>query len=250
MNLTGNRELVYTSIPSVKSFINNLPDGNSEKGKIISRWNKAESFTPKNEGFIIPSQVNYVAKGGYPLPKGSTVKGSYTVAVNHLNTGYLWDSVRVQGGAYGGFSRFARASGRFVYLSYRDPNCFQTLARYDEAADVLSKANLSSEELLQSIIGTVGDLDSPLSADQKGYLSMIQYLARENAADRQEWRTSILNANNEDIREFGAMLQGLRDKGNVVVFGTESAIADANSKLPEHQKLHVEQAFASSAKKS
>jgi hypothetical protein len=50
-----------------------------------------------------------------------------------LLTGYLWDTVRVMGGAYGGFCRFSPLTGTFSYLSYRDPNLLTTLDNYDGA---------------------------------------------------------------------------------------------------------------------
>ena len=43
-----------------------------------------------------------------------------------LGATYLWDRVRVSGGAYGGFCRFDPRSGDFKYLSYRDPNLGKT----------------------------------------------------------------------------------------------------------------------------
>ena len=63
-----------------------------------------------------------MVKGGQIIPPKSPVSGAYSVVSRYLSTGYLWDTVRVVGGAYGGFARFSEASGRFVYLSYRDPN--------------------------------------------------------------------------------------------------------------------------------
>ena len=48
--------------------------------------------------------------------------GATAVAMRHLNTTYLWDKVRVQGGAYGGGSGFDPFSGGFIFSSYRDPN--------------------------------------------------------------------------------------------------------------------------------
>ena len=125
-----------------------------------------------NEAFIIPSQVNYVGMGGPILMPGSEVKGSYAVAARHLSTNHLWDQVRVVGGAYGGFGRFSETTGRFVYLSYRDPNCLETLNVYDSSPDALSETEMSSEDLLQAVIGAVGDLDAPMSADQRGFAGL------------------------------------------------------------------------------
>lgn len=76
-------------------------------------------------------QVNYVVKGGRLYEPGEVAPGHATVVSRFLRTGYLWDTVRVMGGAYGGFSRFSPSSGLFSCLSYRDPNLGKTLENYD-----------------------------------------------------------------------------------------------------------------------
>jgi Zn-dependent M16 (insulinase) family peptidase len=71
------------------------------------------------------------------------------------------------GGAYGGFASFSEVTGRFAYLSYRDPNLASTLNVYDGAADALAEAEVTDEDCLQTIIGTVADLDSPMTAGKQ-----------------------------------------------------------------------------------
>ena len=58
----------------------------------------------------------------------------------------MWEKVRVQGGAYGGFCRLRpllRACS--LCLSYRDPNLLETLAIYDQTADFLRGLDLPAE---------------------------------------------------------------------------------------------------------
>merc|ERR1712151_488786 len=100
----------------------------------------AEMAPLKDEGFVVPTQVNYVGKAGLVYDEGETVHGSSTVVSRFLKTGYLWDRVRVMGGAYGGFCTFSPYSGFFSFLSYRDPNLSQTLDVYDAAADAVIEA--------------------------------------------------------------------------------------------------------------
>ena len=115
----------------------------------------------ENEGFTVPSQVNYVVKGGPVLSPGEPVSGSSSVISRFLSLHYLWDNVRVIGGAYGGFARFSETSGRFVYMSYREPNLQGTLDVYDRAPDALLNAQITHDDILQGVIGAIGDLDSP-----------------------------------------------------------------------------------------
>lgn len=244
VNLTGNKELIDSALPTVESFVASLPASKEQKPKsILTKWSQSERLPRLNEAFTMPTQVNYVVMGGPILAQGSEVKGSYAVASRHLSTGYLWDQVRVVGGAYGGFARFSEATGRFVYMSYRDPNCINTIETYDGAADALSEAELSSEDLLQAVIGTIGDLDGPLTADQKGYAALSQHLNGESAEDRQKWRTSILNTKGQDFKDFAKHLGELRATGRIVVFGSQQAIDAANAKLPEDRRLLVEPAL-------
>ena len=58
---------------------------------------------------------------------GYKLSGSAYVVNKHLGTTWLWDRVRVSGGAYGGFSDFDTHSGMFSFLSYRDPNLTKTV---------------------------------------------------------------------------------------------------------------------------
>lgn len=76
-------------------------------------------------------QVNYVVKGGPLYQPGEIVPGQASVVARFLRTGYLWDTVRVMGGAYGGMTKFNPTSGLFSCLSYRDPNLGKTIDNYD-----------------------------------------------------------------------------------------------------------------------
>ena len=73
--------------------------------------------------------------------------GSAHVVVKYLRTTWLWDNVRVQGGAYGGFCALDHRSGNFAFLSYRDPNLLETLDIYDRTPAFLKRAELDQAEL-------------------------------------------------------------------------------------------------------
>ncbi|CAE7335190.1 PREP1, partial [Symbiodinium microadriaticum] len=109
-----------------------------------------------------------------------------------LGATYLWDKVRVSGGAYGGLCRFDPRSGDFKYLSYRDPNLGKTLEAYDGAPAFLKDLDLGEDELTKAIIGCMGDIDAYLLPDAKGYQSMLRYLLEEDDTYRQKVRDEIL----------------------------------------------------------
>lgn len=245
VNLTADDKTLDKAMPAVDKFLEKLPGRSAEKepNNLLNSWKKKGLTYDHNEGFSVPSQVNYVVKGGTMIEAGQHVPGSYSVISRYLSTGYLWDNVRVLGGAYGGFARFSESSGRFVYLSYRDPNLAVTLDVYDKTSKHLEEAEISDQDLLQAIIGTVGDLDGPLSPDQKGYSSFMQFLSEESPEDRQRWRDEILNCSPKDFKDFAKKLDVVKEKGSVVVVGSESSLAAANEVLSKEKQLKIERAF-------
>jgi Zn-dependent M16 (insulinase) family peptidase len=209
---------------------------------------KAEKLLPTtNEGFVVPSQVNYVCKGGPIYSPGERVSGASTVVSRHLNTGYLWNSVRVMGGAYGGISSFSQTTGRVSFLSYRDPNLVKTINIYDSAADAVTTAAeemaAHPEELTMSVIGAVGELDSPMSPDQKGFRSFVEWLTGQTHAQRQQFRNEVLSTSPADFAAFASKLRGFEDSGSAVVFGSQAALTHANEELPEGKTLRIENAI-------
>jgi Zn-dependent M16 (insulinase) family peptidase len=155
--------------------------------------------------------------------------GAAHVVVKYLRTTWLWDMVRVQGGAYGGFCALDHRSGNFTYLSYRDPNLLETLDIYDQTPGFLKRAELDKTELTRSIIGTIGDVDAYQLPDAKGYTSMQRYLVGEADDIRQRRRDEILGASVADFRAFADALAELTAYGQVVVLGSQQAIQAANS---------------------
>ncbi|ODT67970.1 MAG: peptidase M16 [Pelagibacterium sp. SCN 63-23] len=225
INLTADDSMRADAEAALAGFAGGVPD------RAVADANWSHSFEPKNEGLIIPAQVNYVGKGANLKALGISLRASSAVALRLLNTTYLWDKVRVQGGAYGGSSRFDLSSGNFAFLSYRDPNLLKTLDAYDGAAKAL-RAEIGDTDLVRSVIGVVGDLDRPEFVDAKGYSAMWRILSGTTDALRQQRRDEILSTSRADFLALADALEVVAEKGHVVVLGGEAAINLANEKRP------------------
>jgi Zn-dependent M16 (insulinase) family peptidase len=212
--------------PEFASFLADLP----LRPVAQSPWRMGEG--PKAEGLTIPASVNYVGKGANLYRAGFRPSGAAHVVVKYLRTTWLWDKVRVQGGAYGGFCRLDHRSGNFTFLSYRDPNLLETLDIYDQTPTFLKRAEPDKSELTRSIIGTIGDVDAYQLPDAKGYTSMERYLAGETDEIRQRRRDEILGASVTDFRAFADVLADLAAHGQVVLLGSEHAIQAVNARRP------------------
>jgi Zn-dependent M16 (insulinase) family peptidase len=188
--------------------------------------------TPLFEGMTIPSQVNYVGKGANLYELGYQFHGSALVVARHLRNAWLWDRIRVQGGAYGAFCLFDRLSGVLTFLSYRDPNFLKTLKAFDDASQFLKESDLDEAEVTKCIIGTIGDLDSHMLPDAKGYTSMLRYLVGDTEAVRQHMRDDVLGTRAPDFKAFAAILEKVQEAGIVKILGSQSTVEGAAAERP------------------
>ena len=226
-NFTADRKNLPPIETRLRGLSRSLPDAAPDK----KTW-KPELF-PEYEGIMIPAQVNYVGKGADLYREGYEFSGSSNVITGYLRTTWLWEKVRVQGGAYGGFCLFDRLSGIFTFVSYRDPNLLKTVETYDGTADFLRNADLGNEEIRKAIIGAIGELDSHMLPDAKGYVSMLRRLTNDSEEGRQKMRDQVLATTARDFREFAAVLDRVNRAGIVKVIGSQASIESALAGRPD-----------------
>ena len=210
----------------LRAFLDALPRGAVKQ----SDW-----LTPRtavNEGMTIPAQVNYVGKGANLYDLGYEHHGSICVITGYLRTTWLWERVRVHGGAYGARCHFNRFSGVLTFTSYRDPNLLETINVFDQAADFLRQKTISDDERIRSIIGAIADIDQYMLPDNRGYTSVQRHLIGNTDEMRQQLRDEILSTTADHFRAFADVLEEVSSKGVVKVLGYQQAIDEAAGKRP------------------
>ena len=182
---------------------------------------------PAPEGLAVPAQVHYVGKGADVYAAGVAFHGSMPVVVRHLRAGYLWERVRVRGGAYGSFCQFDRLSGSVILVSYRDPNLKPTLDIYDAAAEHVAALALDRDALEKAVIGAIGEMDSYQLPDSKAFTALCRRLSGETEAFRQMSRDQALACSVEDMRGFAKALAVVAEKGRICVLGPEASLKES-----------------------
>lgn len=183
------------------------------------------NFAPDNEGLLTSSEVQYVAKGFSFTKLGYSYHGSLRVLNTIISLNYLWEKVRIQGGAYGGFARIDR-SGNMVFLSYRDPNLSETLEVYDNIPEYVRNFKASDRELTKFIIGTISQLDTPLTPALKGEVSTINYIRGLTQEDIQRERDEILNTKESDINALYDLVLAVISQNHHCALGNEDKIKE------------------------
>lgn len=209
--------------PEYKKLIqqmNNL-SGETELVKPMIHTDQIE----ENEGFKTAGQVQYVARTGNFIDRGVDYHGVCRVVRATLCFGYLWNEVRVKGGAYGVMCGFSR-TGEGYFVSYRDPKLAETNDVYKGVPDYLRSFEADEREMTKCIIGTISMVDTPLTPRAKGTRSMMAYFVGLTEEDVQKERDQILNTTVEDMRNSADMVEALLADGKICVLGNEEKVRE------------------------
>ena len=147
------------------------------------------------ESFAAPTNVGYVAKALRGARIGSADAGYESVLSHLLRTGYLWEKVRMLGGAYGAFAMPYHTEGVFIFASYRDPNIVKTLQVYRDALVYGKEGSIADDQIEKAVIGTVGKDEKPLDPGDKGLVNFKRKLVGVTDEIRQGHRDAILSVN-------------------------------------------------------
>lgn len=201
--------------------------------KLIDREQKAavREFVPKKSrnGFMTSSQVNYVARCGNYRKEGYEYTGAFKILKTIFGYDYLWINIRVKGGAYGCMSGFYK-NGDSYLVSYRDPNIKETDEVYEKAVDYIRNFSVSERDMTKYVIGTVGEMDTPMNPQAKGNRSFSAYLSNVTYEDLQRERLQVIDAAANDIRNLWAPVKEMLNDDYFVVIGNAEDIK-ANEKM-------------------
>ena len=190
----------------------------------------------RNEGFKTSSKVQYVARTGNFIDGGAEYTGALQILKVILSYDYLWQNIRVKGGAYGCMSNFNRI-GEGYLISYRDPNLKKTMDVYEGVVDYLKNFNVSDRDMNKFIIGTISNIDRPMNPSAKGSRSMNLYMNRVTEEMIRTERAQILDADQADIRALAKVLEAMLSEHSLCVIGSEEKIEENKDMFMEVKTL-------------
>lgn len=206
---------------ALKSYLKEQPDHQP----VYHSWKF--DLEPKNEGLMSASKVQYVVKG-YDFKKlGLKWDGKIRVLNQILSRDYLYNNIRVIGGAYGSWCSFS-PDGNAYFASYRDPNLENTVKVFDEAPDYLEKFEGNETEMTRYIIGTIADLDQPKTASQQGNTAVSYYFENVTQDQLQKDRNDVLKTTAADIRNFEEFIHRILDQNALCVYGNEETLRQSS----------------------
>ncbi len=223
----GKMTIGYTgSRDSFERFVELCSSGVELKHAIREKAKEPSPEYKGNEAICVPSGVNYCVKGVNYLKNGYKYNGKMRVLAKILGSDYLWNEIRVKGGAYGtGFS--VSASGCACFHSYRDPNVAKTLENFDKAADYLAQFTKTNPSIIKYIISTVAAIDHPITPRDIGGHIENSYFTDSDAEYKKKIRTEVIETTSKDIENFADLVRLIAKENYVCTVGSRSKIEEA-----------------------
>ena len=201
---------------SLALFIEKLPEGTG-----FEKRQTARPYGNLKEAFMTAGQVQFVAQAG--AYKKSAYNGHLPVLRQLLNYDYLWQKLRVTGGAYGCGAAFTRRNDMSL-RSYRDPHLKRTVKVYKDLPAYLETFEADEDAMTKLVIGTLGSLDAPLTPSLFDSVSMQAYMNGITDEERQKNRDELLATTAEDIRAQALLVKEALKGRYICCVGSETVI--------------------------
>ena len=214
---------------SKDNYLSDLENINLFKSKLVDKADLNHTFEFKkeilNEAFILPIDVNYVSIGGYV---DTDFDNSIVVLDEYLSDDYLWNEVRIKGGAYGVFLSTNSNSKFACVTSFRDPSIKNTYNAVINMPNYVRNLNLTEEELLHSKLAVLSQ--SSDHVERLGERALDFYLTKRTYEDRKNTIEKVINMTLEDYHKLSKVYEEAINNNAICVVGNKKSI-NQNKKL-------------------
>jgi Zn-dependent M16 (insulinase) family peptidase len=187
-------------------------------------------------GIPIPAPVGFASKASNVKNHGGESHGSSNVLANVLNFSYLWNEIRVQGGAYGcGFG--ARPDGDLFFYTYRDPQPGRSLGIFDKAADFIRGFCAQNTDLTPMILGALASVDPLMNVKQKIALAEGRFFKKTTYEDVCRTRRELIGTTNEDLLALTRALEDVAADNAVCVVAGQPLLDACGQLLQEVRQV-------------
>ena len=187
-------------------------------------WDGGYPLSGKCEAVTFGGRVNYVAQGGNYKAHGYPSGGHLLVLSRILSREYLYQNIRVKGGAYGAAGAFTMHNGLFAATTYRDPNLRRSYEVFKGIPEFVRTLSLGERELTKYIIGTISGIDRPLSVRDKSDVAVNDYYTGMTKEKLQKRWDEVLHTDEETLRKQADMLEAVLSDNRIACFGSESNV--------------------------
>ena len=195
------------------------------KGQPVPSAMRTQPLPPKKEAVIIPSDVSYAAYGANIGQYGCKFDARLSVVSILLSYGYLWNEIRVHGGAYGAGFRAGR-NGNVVCHTYRDPDPLNSVEVCKNIGGFIREFVGSDETIDRYIISSVAAAEPLQSTARQGFDADIYRLSGVTYEDKLRDRTQMLQMKKQELLELCEMFDSMAEGNSVCIVGSQAALSN------------------------
>ncbi|MGI6264989.1 MAG: insulinase family protein [Acutalibacteraceae bacterium] len=199
--------------PALGALLERLPEGTPAAAPALA-W---RLDAPAAQGVLIPAAISYAAAA---FPIDIEHKAAWQVLASILSLEYLWNEIRVKGGAYGA-GAVSRVAGEMAYYTFRDPSPEQSLQTFRRAADFVRQYAADRPDMDAFIISTIAKAEPLMPDHARGAAADAMYFSGITEQQRRENRRVMLSLKAEDLLAIVDQLENVRAK---CVVGSQQAL--------------------------
>lgn len=226
VNLTAQGSALAESESLLASLLPSLPAG--PRAASPGAFSHAESLPPADrEAFTAPSGVGFAAESLRASRIGTAACAHEQLLAHELSTSFLWEEIRMKGGAYGAGLSVDGMEGCASFSTYRDPAPLASMALFGKSLEAAASAAMSEEGLAKAKVGLASRDLRPLAPEEKGFVDFRRSLYSIDDEVRQARRDRMLAASPSDLRIAAERLLGAYAARKAALIADPSALAGA-----------------------
>lgn len=210
--------------PSVKKLIESLPEVEISE----QSWKPSIAQNAgKIHGVAISSDMHYVEQGFHLSQVDHALKGSDYIFMQMLSDGYMYESIRLKGGAYGGYSGITNNNAVY-FTAYRAPDFMTTVDAVKNIPSYLRSLKLTQAEVDNAIVSVAGrmyqtqDVFSSVDGGVESYLM-------PSDIDSQALLQEMLDTKVDQLDSFADFIEKGINKSYCVVVGPDETLTSPGS---------------------
>ena len=233
---TSDEDFVTKGFSDTLNMISGLPTGISAPATDEPKLFKHETL---GEIISVAAPVTFSSLSLPASLLGSPEHARLGLLAHILRTGYLWENIRMKGGAYGAFATLAVLEGTFTFSTYRDPVILPTLRSFRDSLE-WAISELGKRTVDMAVIGLIGKELQPLGPSEKGLVAFRRHLYGITDEIRQSRRDIQLEASAEDLKREAKSLLDKWDSRSITIIGGANLLDIATAASPELAQSQVE----------
>lgn len=189
----------------------------------VEPYNWAMMPMAQKTAIAFPTESQYVEFGFNFNQIGEKVSGEDLVFAQILNEGYMYERIRLKGGAYGGNMSIS-LNGNVHFSTNRDPNFKSSIEAIKGLNVYLKTLKLTQADVDNAIIAVAGNIGRNRGVFEESLLEDTKYMGKYDETEREKLIEEILSTKVEDLNKFAAKMEKGLKVSSFVIAGSEEKI--------------------------